>query len=386
MSHILLIVEPGMDGVFRHTEGLADYLLSKQEVAVGLAYSSVRSSDALWALVERIGVAGGPVLDMQIGNAPAGRDFSAVGRLAALIVRFKPDVIHAHSSKGGALARLLWYAGLSAPLFYTPNAYFGLNRVDSAKTKVFNAIETVLGRIGRTINVSASERRFARGRLGLPASSLLAVPNAVDCERFRPASSADRAMHRRVWGIPQDAWVLGTVGRYSEQKDPETLYRAVERVLAVEPDAWFAHLGQGEQYDAITGMVAGKPWANRVVRVRYSATPAEFYRALDVFVLSSRYEGLPISGLEALAAGLPLVFTRCPGCEDFEALGLNAVRWAPVSDFQALSAAILSMKREARGGNNHREIALRKLTPKVVYGDILAAYRAALHERLGVVI
>ncbi|MEO6786195.1 MAG: glycosyltransferase, partial [Chthoniobacteraceae bacterium] len=92
---ILLVVEPGVDGVFRHVEGLCRYLL-QQGVSVHLAYSSVRGSDALVKLVNAVQSHGGKTLDMKVGNAPGLSDIRAFIRLRRLALLVRPDVVHSH--------------------------------------------------------------------------------------------------------------------------------------------------------------------------------------------------------------------------------------------------------------------------------------------------
>ncbi len=106
INRVLQVVEPGVDGVFRHVEGLVDYLHAR-DVSVDLAFSSRRGSDRLTRLVERVRERGGEALDLQVGNAPEPGDLAAVLSLVRAIRRRKPSVIHAHSSKAGALVRML---------------------------------------------------------------------------------------------------------------------------------------------------------------------------------------------------------------------------------------------------------------------------------------
>src|ERR1017187_488356 len=101
----LIVVEPGRDGVFRHVEGLIDFLL-KRNARVHLAYSSRRSGVAMLKLVERVHSAGGEVLDLKVVNVPELADGPALFRLIGLMRRIRPDIVHAHSSKAGALARV----------------------------------------------------------------------------------------------------------------------------------------------------------------------------------------------------------------------------------------------------------------------------------------
>lgn len=100
--HCLLVTEPGVDGVFRHVEALAQFLMH-HGVRVDLAYSSIRGSDRLKSLVTDITKNGGRTLDLEVANAPSGRDFPALLKLRRFVAETKPEVIHGHSSKAGAL-------------------------------------------------------------------------------------------------------------------------------------------------------------------------------------------------------------------------------------------------------------------------------------------
>jgi glycosyltransferase involved in cell wall biosynthesis len=144
-------------------------------------------------------------------------------------------VIHAHSSKAGALARALVWLGVRQPVFYTPHAYYGLSGKGGMKSRVFNAIETVLGRVGTTINLSEGERAFARDSLKIPQARLRLIANPVDCVRFRPADAAKRKEIRAALGVPADAILLGSVGRLAFQKDPITLYHAFAKACQKGP-------------------------------------------------------------------------------------------------------------------------------------------------------
>jgi hypothetical protein len=110
-------------------------------------------------------------------------------------------VIHAHSSKAGALARALVCLGVKQPVFYTPHAYYGLSGKGGVKALVFNAVETVLGRIGTTINLSEGERVFAKDALKIPQALLRLIANPVDCARFRPADAQKKREIRAALGM-----------------------------------------------------------------------------------------------------------------------------------------------------------------------------------------
>jgi hypothetical protein len=102
-SRVLIVSEPGADGVFRYVEALVGYLINRG-MEVDLAYSNMRGSPELYALVQRVESHCGKTLDLQIGNRPCARDRLALVELWRLALERQPAVIHAHSSKAGVLA------------------------------------------------------------------------------------------------------------------------------------------------------------------------------------------------------------------------------------------------------------------------------------------
>ncbi len=377
---VLLVVEPGVDGVFRYVEGLLRRLMERDDIEPGLAYSSLRGSLGLTELVALAEKQGVRTLDLRVNNLPALGDISAFARLWRLAREFRPDVIHAHSSKAGVLARCLAFLGIRARYFYTPHAYFEMYGVPSVKRRAFQHVERVLGRVGTTINVSHSEGEYARAELGLPVARQTVLINGVDCDRFHPATDlAEKKAAREKFDLPSDGLLLGTVARYTEQKDPATLYEAVLAAMRVRPGLHFAHLGRGDLWTKIDVLIATQPEEvrARVHRREVSEEPAVFYRALDGFVLPSRYEGFALAAIEALASGLPVILSDCPGNTDLKGYGLDTVYWVQPEDPVTLRREILGWTDSVVTPANHRRVAVERLNSEVTYNQVIACYTAA---------
>lgn len=326
---ILQVSEPAFGGVLRHVDGLVSFLLGQGHF-VALAYSSVRTSSRLDPLLERIERSRGKAYDLGVGNAPCLADLKALWRLLEIIRQEKIEIVHSHSSKAGALGRMA--ARISGkPCLYTPNAYYGLAPENPRKAWVFNTIERALARIGLTVNVSPEEAEFARKTLRVDASHQVLLPNAVDCSVFRPASPDQRREARRQLGLPAQARILGSLGRLSYQKDPLTLIESFRLFAAQAPEAVLCHVGEGE-LEGECERALDESLAGKVVRIPYLQDPLPFYHALDGFVLTSRYEGLPFSALEALACNLPLILSDAPGHQLFRSLQLDRLGYAGVED------------------------------------------------------
>ena len=202
----------------------------------------------------------------------------------------------------------------------------------------------------------------------------LIIPNGIDCERFRPATDETRAKIRQRFGLPRDALVLGTVARYCYQKDPLNLHKAVRLALKRHSRLWFLHVGKGQP---LWGEVNALGEHERILRVEAIEPIESFYKALDGFVLASRYEGLSLSVLEALATNLPLILTRVAGNVDLDRIGLDNLYWAPPNDTLSLASAICTWASSHSLRANHREIACKLFRDDMIHSRILKEYQIA---------
>lgn len=377
---VLLVVEPGLDGVFRHVEGLVAHLQGEGAL-VHLAYSSRRSSAALGALVARVRDAGGRVADLRVSNVPSPGDVRAAWKLASLIRAVRPDVVHAHSSKAGALARAMALVLRRPDYIYTPHAYYGLGKPPWLRVRLFNEVERLLGGIGRTVAISRDEADFAITRLHVPPGRIRVIHNPVDPERFHPPTAEQRSAARSLYGIPEGSVVIATIGRMCWQKDPETAYKAVAPLCAANPRLLFLHLGWGKWKPYLLGLARELGCAGQIRIVDYVDDPRPFYHAIDGVLLSSRYEaGWPLALLEALACDLPVVASTSIGMSDIGTAGLNALWTFPPGDVAGCTTALqrwMAAGACERPPSNHRQFVLDQLTPGRCYGSVMALYRNA---------
>ncbi|MEI6493896.1 MAG: glycosyltransferase family 4 protein, partial [Verrucomicrobiota bacterium] len=323
---VLMVSEPGMDGVFTVVDSLVRHIHSNHpEISVDLAYSSQRSGQALRDLIGEIERRGDRTIDLKVGNAPRPSDFRAVLDLARLVRERHPQVVHAHSSKAGALARIARLFALVPPVFYSPHAYYGMPRLGGRKEKLFNAIESALGRVGTTINCSEDERDFAIHVLRIPPNRLRVVHNGTDTARFAPPDADGKALARAKLGLPANGKILITIGRDSPQKNYAPLYGVLDDLL---PDAgWsFAHAGAGSiaLRDGLRPAAAA-----RCHGFEHLDDVLPLLHAADGFVMTSRYEGLSLAMLSALSCGLPAFLTDVPGFHFLKEFGFDEIAWLP---------------------------------------------------------
>ncbi len=369
--------------MFRHVEGLSTFLF-KGDYKVSLAYSSRRGSEGLSALIEKVIARGGQAIDLDVINAPSFSDLSALWKLSEFIKEINPNIIHAHSSKAGALVRFLKNNNNKRPIFYTPNAYYGMARKNGL-AEIYGAVERMLGKRAITINVSEDEAQFARNKLSIPRSLIRIIPNPVPTDQFFPATPEMQSMARQQLGFPKSAFIVGTTGRLSFQKDPMTAYQSIERLVGRYPSLYFAHLGHGELLPEINEFLHKTGIMSRVLRPQYMENPVAFYQALDGFLLTSRYEaGIPFVLLEALACGLPIVTTLPPGMSKITSMELSDCWTANVGDVHAVTTGIEAMiqRHASCMTTNHRQSIIQDYSPHICYGRVVQEYQKSLVPEL----
>jgi glycosyltransferase involved in cell wall biosynthesis len=254
----------------------------------------------------------------------AWHDALALVELVRLCRQVRPDVVHSHSSKMGVLGRLAaWVAGVPGRVLTVHGWSFAA--YDGLAGKLFLWIERLMRPLTTAVVCVAEETR----EQGLAAQTCdprrtVVIPNAVDVRSFCPASGGSRFV--RIIGI----------GRFAYPKDFTTLLEALARV----PAPWHLVLaGDGPALPAIAAAVQRGGLSERVELLGARADIPELLERSDVFVLSSRSEGFPVSILEAMAAGLPVVATDVGGVAEAVEDGETGLL-VPAADSEALAHAL----------------------------------------------
>lgn len=268
------------------------------------------------------------------------------------LIRFRGpfDVIHGHSSKGGAIARLCgrW---LGVPTVYTPH---GLNMASisvSGAKKAANAwAERILGHAAtsKVIAVSEGERDFIL-RLNLtPRKRVALINNGLDARDFEYFSE-----HKLTHAVGQRPLTFGSIMRFSPPKTPGDLVEAFARLCEAMPQLpmRLSIAGDGELLAGVRRQVQESGLMDRVSLLGWRKEPRKVMLGFDVYVLSSLSEGGSYTILDAMAAGLPVISTDVFGTgETIAQVPGNAL--VPVGDPEALARSMQHMASLAAGSSS----------------------------------
>lgn len=176
---------------------------------------------------------------------------------------------------------------------------------------VLHAVNTLLD---MTIVGSAVNRRWAIDNYLLPADGIITIPYGVSTDRFGPHISGETV--RRQLRVSPQTPLVGTVGRLSRQKGHVYLIEAARIVLARHPEALFVIEGEGELREQLASQIRTLGLEGHVILLGTTPSVPEFMAALDVFVLTSIFEGLPLTLLEAMASAKAVVAPAIDGIPD----------------------------------------------------------------------
>jgi len=263
----------------------------------------------------------------------------AMLRLARIIARHRPHVIHTHDYKTDVLGFLMRPFFPRAALLATAHGW----TLDNRQMDLYNAVDRrVLRYFDHVIAVSGATRVRLEA-VGVPSERLSVLYNGIDIHAWRPGPHESAAASLRAeLGLPDQARLLGFIGRLSPEKDVSTAMAVARRVLDQIPDAHVLVVGEGATQVELPALVRDLKMADRVHLLGHRPVDSRLYHALDAYYMTSLTEGLPNTLLEAMASGCPSVVTPVGGIPELVGDSGGAVL-CPVKDVEGLSAAILGL-------------------------------------------
>jgi len=313
------------------------------------------------------------------------RDLVALLRLTLLLRRLRPDIVDAHTPKGGLLGML------AATLARVPVRIYHLHGLrfltaEGSQRRLLRLTEGIAAGLATRVlcvsrslaEVAGAESIAPRGKLEVLLGGSI---NGVDAAgRFRRPTPHEVTAARAALGLPAGARVIGFVGRLVREKGIVELASAWRRLREAMPDLWLALVGPLENQDPVPAEVVATLRADpRVLMAGQDWDTPRWYRAMDVVALPTYREGFGVVSIEAGAMALPVVTTTVTGCVDAVVDGITGTL-VPPRDDRALEAALRAYLDDPalrlRHGLAARERVLREFDQPRLWSALHQAYLA----------
>lgn len=259
--------------------------------------------------------------------------FGWIRRLRRLLTSQSIDVVHVHSPLVAAVVRVVVATVRPRPVLVSTahNMWRSFHPMTRALDRMTSWLDDHVFHVSDPVHQSFPRRLRKRGEV---------LVHGVDVDAIEHRRAERDAVRDRL-GLAGKRVVI-TIANLRADKDHPNLFQAAEHVLASHDDVVFLAIGQGQLEDELRTDLSRRGMGDRFRLLGHQEDPVAHLVAADVFTLASRHEGLPISLLEALAAGLPAAVTAVGGIPDVIHDGVEG-RLVPPADPGALAEAIAAL-------------------------------------------
>jgi glycosyltransferase involved in cell wall biosynthesis len=370
-KRVLQVLEATLGGTRRYLENVFDALGDGPEN--GLVYSLHRADGEFIRLLERLRAAGWTLfeVDMRRPIDPL-RDLKCALAVRDIYLSFKPDVVHAHASKAGAIARLATFGMRRPPgIVYSPHA------IGVRLGWIYRLIEHILAlRLDILSAVTFSERDELCALKLLPSRRIYVIVPAIRPDIYAPA---DRIVARKLLGL-SDGPLVVAIGRLTHQKDPVAFVEFVaalqERVAAVR-GIW---VGDGELRKAMEARIVQLGLQEKVSIVGWQDDVRPYIAASDLLVSTSVYESFGYVTAEAMAMDRPVVASAITGTVDVVATDVREQLYRSRDISGAVELAerlLLDAARAAAIAGRGRQHVIATFSTDAMRRGLVGAYSAA---------
>jgi sugar transferase (PEP-CTERM/EpsH1 system associated) len=307
-----------------------------------------------------------------------GLDLRCARRLGRLLRRERVDVLHAHQYTPFFYAIASRWPFGRPPILFTEH---GRHQPDYPRRKriLFNRL--MLRKRDRVVGVGEAVRQALLANEGILDKRIEVIYNGIDADRFvgRPG---DRSEVRRELGLQVDAPIVIQIARLDYLKDHATAVRSMARVVREKPAARLLLVGEGPEERSIRTQVEQLGLGGSVHFLGLRKDVARLLQAADLFLLSSISEGIPLTVIEAMCAGLPVVCTQVGGTAEVVIDGETGLL-APAGDDAAIAGAMLRLigdpARRQMMGDAGRQRARQLFSETTMVEHYAGLYEEMLH-------
>jgi len=384
-----VIARLNMGGPALHVAYLAAGLEARGYQTMLVAGTLARGEESMAYVAEGLGVQVRRIDALHREISPV-RDALSVLRLARLLRAERPEILHTHTAKAGAIGRLAaLLAGEARPpvIVHTFHGHVLRGYFGPVRSSAFRLLERWLARMTTALVAVSPQVRDDLVALGVaPPEKFVVIRLGVELEQRVSAEDGTRAETRRVMGVPDGRFLVGWIGRMTSVKQTDDVLAALAALRGRGVDAGLCLVGDGPDRDMVERRAKELGVMRSCLFLGYQEGVAQYYAALDAVILPSRNEGTPVSAIEALAARRPVVATRVGGVPDVVRDGVDGFLVEP-GDVEALAERLARLARDpalaARMGEAGRARVVPRYDVDRLIDDVDRLYRSLLSSSVG---
>lgn len=308
-------------------------------------------------------------------------NISSTFALLKLIKQSKPDIVHT------CLFYANYHGRIAAKLAKVPIIVSEEQNVDKWKKKylVFLLIDWLLSKVtDRIIACSQAVKDFVLQNEKIETDKLLFVPNTFDHKKFVNHSSIEKKNIKRALGLSDKDRIIGTVGSFSLQKGHIYLIKAMKEIVRNEPSCKLLMVGAGPLENELRKKADKLGLNKQIIFTGKRRDIFNLFSILEIFVLPSLWEGLPLVSLEAMAMAKPVVASQIPGITEVVIDGENGILVAPKNS-NLLAKAILDLLKDSDRSKKMGELGkariLKHYNPQTYVSKIESLYETLSTEK-----
>ena len=379
-----VIARLNMGGPALHVAYLTAGLAERGYETTLVAGTLARGEDSMAFVAEGLGIEVVRIDELRRDIAPL-RDALAVMKLARLIRSERPQILHTHTAKAGAVGRLAaLLAGDARPpiVVHTFHGHVLRGYFDPVRSAGFRLLERWLARTSTALVAVSPQVRDDLVALGVaPREKFAVVRLGVELDERVDAGANGRVETRRLLGIAPERFAVGWIGRMTGVKRTDDVLLAFRRLRERGVDACLCLVGDGPDRDHVERRAHDLGVMRDTFFLGYQDSVAPFFSAFDAFVLPSVNEGTPVTAIEALASGRPVVATRVGGVPDVVRDGVDGflVEAGAIDDLaDRLARLAADPELRERMGAAGRERVLSRYAVDRLVDDVDRLYRSLL--------
>lgn len=286
---------------------------------------------------------------IEMKRAIGANDLKSIVKVRKFIKKYNPDIVYAHSSKAGAIARIA-DIGLKNHCVYNPHGWAFNMRCSNTKRAIYTVFEKVAAIFcDKIICISEAEKKSALDKKVCKEDKLQIIINGVDIETYEKEKTGK--VKRADLNIPDDAFVVGMVGRISPQKAPDIFIKMAKLVKDKISQAYFIIVGNGNQESEVRKYAQDNGFLDRLRITGWVDNPMNYVELFDVACLLSRWEGFGLVLPEYMMTGTPIVASRVDAIPSIIQDGKNGLL-VEADDAVDTSEAVLRIYQDNRLKNS----------------------------------